>query len=473
MKTSSSYMADAQAHSSQLSAEDGLLSLIRGHYRYRADLGLVFDYVKGIFHRLEDGVATDIVSRIFEGDTIDGILAFMLEEYDVDPVVLHRDIGDLISNLNPLRNDIAESGWYTVDKGFTEPLGFPLRLEMELTSLCNWNCGFCYNVWKIDPTMTDKEVRQQIKAFPQKHLPKDLAFKILDEAEQNGCMIMRYSGGEPSLHPDFMEILKYGGEKKMYQVLFTNGHFVTEKEAALFRQYNVRTVLISLHGDKSTHNTLAGHAKAYEKAKSAIAYCLAEGIEVVVEATLVQDNLPGMLDIMRDIYRDGVREFRVMRYVPTGKNDEAYAVPQSQMIPLMAEINTLIRFECPGMKVGWPCGQKFCTSSEDAPLAQTDPTMDLRFSQLTGHCESGLVWGSISFDGKIRNCPHSNVYFGHVGQEGILAPWQKMTEKVMEAITPRSSCSGCHVLSTCKGGCHLPKFIQPANANASNGSGCA
>ena len=436
-------------------------------YRWRPDLDLLFDPRRGVFHRADTHTAVRMVELAMAGNTAEQITTTVAAQYGADPTVVAADVSALFAQLaDPVAPDGDASPFIGVDKRFDELLPFPLRMEFELTAVCNWNCGFCYNVWKIDPDLSDSDVRKVIRGLPAKHMPVETAVRALDECAANGCFIVRYSGGETLLHPDALDIIDHGGSLGLYQVVFTNGHFVTPAVAQRMAAANVRCALVSLHGDRDTHNRLAGHKMAYDRAVNAMEILLDAGIDVVAETTLVRDNVAGVLEIIRDVYDRGVRQVGVMRYVPTGKNDEEYAVPQSMMLPLMADIDRLTATDCPGVKVGWPCGQKFCTSAEDTPLTADDPTLALRFTQLTGHCESGLVWGSVSFDGRLRNCPHSNVYFGHVDQ-GIAAPWQTLTSTVAAAVAPRSSCSGCAVAGICRGGCHLGSFLQePGGAPA-------
>ena len=148
---------------------------------------------------------------------------------------------------------------------------------------------------------------------------------------------------------------------------------------------------------------------------------------------------------MRDVYSHGVREFGVMRYVPTGRHDDRYGIPVTVTMPLIERIDALVREECPGMSVAWPCAQKLCTSDTDSPLRSDDPTLGLRMSQIVGHCESGIVWGSVSFDGKLRNCPHSNAYFGALVQQPLAQAWPTLTDAVHTAVETRPSCAGCAV----------------------------
>ncbi|MBB5911274.1 MoaA/NifB/PqqE/SkfB family radical SAM enzyme [Nocardia transvalensis] len=384
--------------------------------RYRRDLGLLFDPNIGAFHRLRNAVAKQMVDQIYSGADHQDVVEAVTDRYHADPARVAADLNTLITTLTAPQPPSSTHGGslLEIDKRFDARLKFPLRMEIELTAVCNWDCGFCYNVWKIDPTMSDRDVRRAVRELPEKHIPTGLAISILDECAEQGCFVIRYSGGETLLHPDAMEIFEHGGRLCLYQVVFTNGHFITADRTARLAAANVRCALVSIHGDRNQHNQLTGHPRAYDKATTAMRLLLDAGIAVVAELTLVQENVSGALDVIRDAYRLGVREFGVMRYVPTGRNDDRYGVPVSVTLPLMHEIDRLIATECPGMTVAWPCAQKLCTSDADTPLRSDDPTLGLRFSQLAGHCESGMVWASVSYDGQLRNCPHSNVYFGRL-----------------------------------------------------------
>ena len=429
-------------------------------FRYREDIGLLFDFRRGVFHKLENEVAIAIVKALLEKEDDRQAATYVSEEFDVAPDECLRDIQEFKAGLLDYNTFEKDRRWYSIDKGFSDPLKFPIRLEIELTSICNWNCGFCYNVWKIDPLLSDDEVRAKIRGLKMKHLPKEICFKVLSECAQKGCFVLRYSGGEPTIHPDLLEIVDYGGRLGIYQVLFTNGHFLNKEYVDALKRANVNTVLVSLHGDAETHNKLTGHSSAYEKALNGISLCLEEGIETVVEATLVKDNKNLLLNTIKDVYSRGAREFRIMRYVGTGKNDDQYAISPDEAWPLMLAVQTLKDTECPGVNVGWPCAQKFCMSTSDIAITDTsDVAFQIKLDQLTGHCESGLVWGSITYDGHIRNCPHSNVYHGNINMESLETGWGRMTRRVTEVLQPRDACSHCNALTICKGGCHLPHFL--------------
>ena len=443
---------------------EGLLETVTGRLRWRSDLGLLFDPRTGVFHRVRNSSAHRMLALAYDGRPFEEIVEQVAAHYRVAEPVISADLSALLHRLQePPAAGTGPGGQVSVleiDKRFDAPLGFPLRLEIELTAVCNWNCGFCYNVWKIDPTMSDAEVRRSVKNLPSKHLGTDTVKQILDECAAQGCFVVRYSGGETLLHPDAMEIFEYGGRLGLYQVVFTNGHFVSPEVAARMAAANVRCALVSLHGDEAAHNELAGHKRAYAKAISAMDSLREAGIDVVAELTLIAANVDAVLEVIEDVYAHGVRQFGVMRYVPTGRADDTYGVPVSVTMPLIERIDDLVARACPGMTVAWPCAQKVCATDTDTPLRADDPTLGLRFSQLAGHCESGIVWASISYDGRLRNCPHSNVYFGAVQKAPIGDLWPALTAAVHAAVTTRPTCEGCAVSDICRGGCHLGSFFE-------------
>lgn len=434
-----------------------LLEIVE-RYRYREDLGVLFDYKQCIYHRLENESARFFWVNAQQGKSLEEISLNASHKWKIPLGIIRKDADEFFKSLsNSTRNNTRQIN--AIEKGFGKSLQFPLRLEIEVTSLCNWNCSFCYNVWKTDPGLSDEQIADYVRSLPAKHLSFDSACRIIDQAAEGGCMIIRYSGGETLLNPDLLKILEYGGRKRMYQVVFTNGHFVTSEWAQAAKNANVGTVLLSLHGNEAMHNTLVGNKIAYNRVLSSIEILHNAGIEVVVEYALVKANLSTLMATINDMRGMGVRNFSVMRYVSTGKNDGNHAVDNLAVWEAMQAINLRLNSDWPDLVIRWPCSQKFCTSDQDQPINPSDQTLRIRTDQIESHCEAGLIWGSVSFDGRLRTCPHSNVYFGSA-IHSIKDGWQEMTREVHHVLAPRESCLGCAALASCKGGCHLVHFID-------------
>lgn len=84
--------------------------------------------------------------------------------------------------------------------------------------------------------------------------------------EKQGVVELNITGGEATLHPDFLEIIRYATSKNMLVTLLTNGQnlydksYIDElKDCPLFE------VRISLYGNQSYHNKFVGKSDAFEK----------------------------------------------------------------------------------------------------------------------------------------------------------------------------------------------------------------
>lgn len=85
---------------------------------------------------------------------------------------------------------------------------FPISIEMHLTDNCNLNCQWC----------TDKELRKN-KAT----LGLQVVEKLFREFWRHGTGVTLEGGGEPTLHPNFREIVEMGKQSAIDMGLITNG----------------------------------------------------------------------------------------------------------------------------------------------------------------------------------------------------------------------------------------------------------
>lgn len=97
---------------------------------------------------------------------------------------------------------------YRGDKEYDDT--FPISMELSLTNLCNLACVWC----------CDSLVRRKY----QGHLDKNILFNLFDELKIGGSKgITVEGGGEPTLHPDFEEIVQRIKDSGMAVGLFSNG----------------------------------------------------------------------------------------------------------------------------------------------------------------------------------------------------------------------------------------------------------
>lgn len=87
---------------------------------------------------------------------------------------------------------------------------FPISIDLHLTNACNLCCEWC----------TDKDLRKLGVGATLKY---EKVIALLDEFAAAGTGITLEGGGEPTLHPQFPEIVRYAYEKGIALGLITNG----------------------------------------------------------------------------------------------------------------------------------------------------------------------------------------------------------------------------------------------------------
>lgn len=271
-----------------------------------------------------------------------------------------------------------------------------------------------------------------------------------------GLLRIRYSGGEPTLHPDLEKILAYGKELELYQVIFTNGQHITAEALKRWREMNVGEILISLHGSEATHDGLTRRPGSYRKAVNAILLAASTDISAVVEMTLVRQNQQEIFDTINVVKALGVKQFRLMRYVPRGKDDETFSVNLGELSTLIDWIEE--EYDENEISIRFPCSQKFCLSEQCDPDV-ADSISDVRKKYLVQNCFAGLNWGSISHSGTLRFCPHSLKALANVFEEpqALIELWPSVIRsQALKAVKQGAGrCSGCKAWGHCLGGCYL------------------
>ncbi|MCM8774310.1 MAG: radical SAM protein [Candidatus Omnitrophica bacterium] len=106
-----------------------------------------------------------------------------------------------------------------------------LRGHIELTYRCNFNCVHCYC-----KGLEDKE--KELNVLEWKH--------ILDKIWEGGCLYLVFSGGEPLIREDFLEIYSYAKKKGFIVTIFTNGQLFTQKLIKYLIKYPPSKIEITL-----------------------------------------------------------------------------------------------------------------------------------------------------------------------------------------------------------------------------------
>lgn len=164
--------------------------------------------------------------------------------------------------------------------------GYLYSLFVELTYGCNLKCVHCYNPKNIGSV--------QINVNKMK--------EVIDQARELGVFKITFSGGECTLHKDFMEIVEYARSKRMSVEIFTNGQTLYDKPDLLERivksyPYRISLSMYSLNED--THEKITSVKGSHNKTFSVIKELRAKNVNVQIKNFLLNINCKDCISIKK------------------------------------------------------------------------------------------------------------------------------------------------------------------------------
>lgn len=155
------------------------------------------------------------------------------------------------------------------------------------TRRCNLRCIHCY------ASSRDEEYPGELST-PE-------AMLLLEDLARFDVPTVLFSGGEPLLRPDLLDLIAYARSIGLRCVISTNGTRITPAVAAALKEAGAEYVGISIDGIGGTHDRIRGEAGAFEQALAGIRHCAAAGLRVGLRFTvhrLNRDQLPAVLDLL-------------------------------------------------------------------------------------------------------------------------------------------------------------------------------
>lgn len=126
---------------------------------------------------------------------------------------------------------------YYISKYSGKPVqwGLPISVAFEPTTSCNLRCPECPS---------------GLRAFtrPTGMLRKNFFRDTVDQLYKDIFYLIFYFQGEPFLNPDFLEMVKYASDKKIYTATSTNAHYLTDANAKRTVESGLDRLIISIDG---------------------------------------------------------------------------------------------------------------------------------------------------------------------------------------------------------------------------------
>jgi len=155
--------------------------------------------------------------------------------------------------------------------------GGGLKLIFELTGVCNFSCTHC--------------IREEGE---RGFLSVALVQRVLEEtARYQNIGLVAFTGGEPTLHPEFAALLALVARHGYRFAFVTNGWRFAERTFDQLQPHreNVANVTFSIDGaTEATHDTLRRRKGSFRRLMHAVTLCRFNGIPVHVNMVVTSAN---------------------------------------------------------------------------------------------------------------------------------------------------------------------------------------
>src|SRR5690349_24730632 len=316
---------------------------------------------------------------------------------------------------------------------FERGLDAPICLTWELTYACNLACAHCLSSsGRRDP----------------RELSTVEAMAVVDELERMQVFYVNIGGGEPTVRPDFWELVDYATAHKVGVKFSTNGVKITPAVAARLAASDYVDVQISLDGATAEVNDAVRGTGSYATALRAMEHLQAAGMRGFKVSVVCTRHNVDQLDALKALADRFGAQLRLTRLRPSGRGadvwDELHLLPgqQRQLYDWLVEHGE-----------GVLTGDSFFHL---AAYGSALPGLNL--------CGAGRVFCLIDPVGDVYACPfaiHENFLAGNVRSPGGFQEVWQHSELFAELRRPQTggACSGCLHYDSCQGGCMAAKFF--------------
>ncbi|MGV9858579.1 mycofactocin radical SAM maturase [Gordonia sp. NPDC003425] len=319
---------------------------------------------------------------------------------------------------------------------FERGLDAPICLTWELTYACNLACVHCLSSsGKRDP----------------RELSTDQCKAIIDELQRMQVFYVNIGGGEPTVRPDFWELVDYATDHQVGVKFSTNGLRIDKKVAARLAASDYVDVQISLDGATAEVNDAVRGPGSFDMAVRALENLAEAGFaDAKISVVMTRQNV-AQLDEFKALADRYGATLRITRLRPSGRGadvwDDLHPLPEQQRDLyewLVANGENVLT------------GDSFFHLSAFGGAGGGLPGLNL--------CGAGRVVCLIDPVGDVYACPfaiHENFLAGNILSDGgFRAVWQN-SELFAELREPQNAgaCTKCAHFDACRGGCMAAKFF--------------
>lgn len=181
----------------------------------------------------------------------------------------------------------------------------PPYVNWELTNRCNMGCPYCFLGEHSEGVLPD--------------LPTNVIKETIKKLKEGGARMLNYSGGEPLLRNDIVELIQYGYELGLTTILSTNGILLSSElidELALYLNW----ICLPLDGpNPEINDSVRGRRGHFKKSLEQLRLLEQSGINLKINTMLCKKNIGYVVDIANLLKGFKIRKWKLFQFSARGK----------------------------------------------------------------------------------------------------------------------------------------------------------
>ena len=160
----------------------------------------------------------------------------------------------------------------------------PAFCSIKLTERCNFRCIMCGS---------------HLFGYVKTELTTDEWKGVIDELAQLKYLSVRFTGGEPLIRKDLLDLIEHASKHALRVAIATNGYLITKEIAKSFANLGVSRVTVSLNGLGQDHDQICGVRGAFNTIERNMNFLQETGVTCALVVTIMKetiDKIPQILE---------------------------------------------------------------------------------------------------------------------------------------------------------------------------------
>lgn len=200
----------------------------------------------------------------------------------------------------------------------------PKIIVWNITSKCNMHCEFCYGP-EEQKELTTEEALEKIRQF-----------------KKQGATSLVFTGGEPLLRQDIIELIKHAKQQGLFTILHTNGLLIDNNFLDKLENW-LDQINLPLDGYNDETNSLMRGKSHFQRIIDSLGLLKNRKIRVIISTVVTRVNKDFIVQLGK-IIPEYVYKWRIFQFSPEARAKEVadkYGISDGEFEKISSQIEKL------------------------------------------------------------------------------------------------------------------------------------